>query len=1182
MIPRGKKIYLCRPDLSIITELNGVHTDEVEYNAHVKDFDELHITVDRYINVNGELVESNGYELLDVYLNLYLEDIGNFQMQTPLTTNDGFKETKTITAYSLDKEWEQHDWVGFKVNTGEPDSLEQLAEDNVDELGFAKEFVQFYRPDKKDLSLVHLLLTKMPSWSVRDEDIDPILWSKVSRFESDNSSIYAIATSIIAPKVECIWLFDTINRRVKAISKERLNDYTYDTNIFIGFRNLANMVDIDVDEDSVFTRFNARGDNDLKVLDVNFGDMRVMDYSYFMHEPYMSATLASKMQTWLDWRDNNREAYIALAKRTAELNNDIYEVKYRVPNDGVDWSQWDNMTEELLNQNLRYYNAELTFLQVSVDPNPQYDSEDNYIPWKNQSGQVDHDRYLQELYNLGNGYGGYYTYYEILHYIIPNIEIAIENLDVPESQKRDYIKEYETNWDLYGIEELQGKRDDYNNRLDTLSNYSKPWSQLTEEEKAAHMNSEAQYNADGRTLYLEYSGYLGDETTEGTLLYKLAQLKTELATYENQLETINTQTANMANHASYDYSGWNFTDAEKKIIDTLGHETDYTNNNILTTSVDTTITTIEMERELYDDAVSKLSEVSQPQYRFSVDLDNLLNIPEFEGWKERFQLLNFFRLGIRDDYSVKLRMIGYSYNPCEITDELNIEFSSMITSRSGRSDLTDLLNSEGNRASKNSISIGNGNASTDKEYLTDLLQLLTKSTVFKNSVSQIAGNIVVSSGVDGGVIGAYVADYLKVAKIDVTNITGEEADFEALFAKYIDADEIVADSGTFTNLRSDFLKAKTAVFGQTASEDTYIINLTAANATMDTNFAKSIIASKITVGDLATHNATADQIVLISENGDPAIAFKNATQQFYDANGNVRVQIGQDGNGNFNFIVVGADGSTALFDSNGITQNGVPSGTIINRMIADSTVDQQGNRTGITKSKLAFDILEPNAYGGIDITQVYDGGNNWFGTEYTSFKTGTNSAISALQQTVADLSDDVAAVELTGSQVFVQDSSGSLSPNYITVTAVTYNDFQIGKWYVDGVENTSWVSQDKKSIQIPSSAIANANTLTVKCEGVDTTKYDTFTIYRVANGRDTYSVVIDSEDGVPFKGDTATTARVTCTVYQGSTVITPRSYLWQYLNDNGTWTNLGYITNPIDLPLSPSVIKKKVRCVVEV
>lgn len=982
MIARGKKIYLCRPDLSVITQLNGVRTDEVEYSTHVKDFDELHIIVDRYITIDGELVESNGYELLDVYLNLYLEDIGYFQMQTPQTTNDGFKEFKNIVAYSLDKEWEQHDWVGFKVNTGEEDSLEQLAEDNINELGFAKEFVQFYRPDKHDLSLVHLLLTKMTGWSVRDEDIDPILWTKVNRFESDNSSIYALATSVIAPKVECIFLFDTINRRIKAISKERLNFYTFDTNVFIGFRNLASLVDINVDEDSVFTRLNVRGDNDLKFLDVNYGDMRAVDYSYFLHEPYMSSALVSKVQTWLDWRDNNREAYINLARQAAGLNEDIYETKYRVPNDGVDWSQWDNMTEELLQQNLRYYNAQLTYLQVSVDPNPAYDSDENYIPWRNSSNEIDHDRYLTSLYALANGYGGYYTYYEILNYIIPNIEIAIANLDVPEEDRQDYVTSYETNWDLYGIVELEAKRDDYNNRLDVLSNFSRPWSELSDDEKAEYMNSEDVYNSRGRTEYLQIVGYLGDEQTAGTLLYKLAQLNTELENYNTQLETVNGQIADMQSHASIEYEDWGFTADELTIISTLGHDTDYTNSNILTTSVDTAITTIDMERELYEDAISKLSELSQPQYRFSVDLDNLLNIPEFEGWQEKFKLLNFFRLGIRDDYSVKLRMIGYSYNPCDVTSDLTIEFSSMITSRSGRSDLTDLLNSEGNRSSKNSISIGTGNSTSDKEYIASLLEVITKNPIFRSSVSGIAGG--------------YVNDYLAVAQIDVTRIVGEEADFRRLFARYIDADTIVADSATFTDLQADFLRAKLATFGTTSTQDSYTVNLTALNATADTTFAKNVIASKITVGDLATYSATAQQIVLISANNEPAIAFQNATQQFYDSDGNVRVQIGQDGNGDFNFVIVGADGTTALFNENGITQGGVPDGTIINDMLADDSTDAQGNRTGISREKLGFDIIEPNAQGGVDITQIYDGQGGLWGTQYTSFKQSTEDSLAEI------------------------------------------------------------------------------------------------------------------------------------------------------------------------------------------
>ena len=51
-----RKIYLCRPNLSPICHLNGVETDSVSINKHVKDFDELSFTVDRYVNIDGKLV----------------------------------------------------------------------------------------------------------------------------------------------------------------------------------------------------------------------------------------------------------------------------------------------------------------------------------------------------------------------------------------------------------------------------------------------------------------------------------------------------------------------------------------------------------------------------------------------------------------------------------------------------------------------------------------------------------------------------------------------------------------------------------------------------------------------------------------------------------------------------------------------------------------------------------------------------------------------------------------------------------------------------------------------------------------------------------------------------------------------------------------------------------------------
>ena len=44
--------------------------------------------------------------------------------------------------------------------------------------------------------------------------------------------------------------------------------------------------------------------------------------------------------------------------------------------------------------------------------------------------------------------------------------------------------------------------------------------------------------------------------------------------------------------------------------------------------------------------------------------------------------------------------------------------------------------------------------------------------------------------------------------------------------------------------------------------------------------------------------------------------------------------------------------------------------------------------------------------------------------------------------------------------------------NNITITAKYRNDVKIGKWYIDNVENTRYVSTDKTSITIPSSYIA--------------------------------------------------------------------------------------------------------------
>lgn len=1288
MTQQGKKIYLCDLNLSPITVLNGVKTDTVSCNLQVKDYDELTFDVDKYIVINGKKQKSLGYDLLVPYMILYLENIGMFQMQEPTEQNDGNGETKSVVAYSLEKEFEDTNWVNFKCNTGEKDSLEQLVEGNLNELGFAINFVTFYNKENPELSFIHLLLSKMPGWSVVDEDIDEILWNKkIPSITQDNTNLYSLCCSTIAPRMNLLFLFDTIHRRIKAIAKENLDDKKYETPIFITYRNLAQSIEIQTDEDSIFTRFNVRGDNDLNILNCNYGDYYIYNLDYFMSSPYMSDELQEKVKAWIKYRNDNRKQYIQVSKNRADTNEKLSDIIYRNPADDLNVKQWDDMNEEGLNESLVYYNSILTSLQISVDPEWDASNKDfsTYVPWKKSDGTIDHDRYLEKLKNLDNGYGGYYTYFDILNYIIPNIEISILNLDKPDDQKTDYVKDWETNWDLYGTSELDALKKKYNTQLTTLSPYAKEWSELTEEEKANQSNNESNYNI-YHEKYVKIYSYVGEN---GSLINAISERNAEKEEAEKKVNEYQSQMDEMKLKANIDNETWEFTNKEKITLYSLFHDEDYENTNILSTSLDTSITEIDREKELFDDATDKLSEVAQPQYKIAASLDNLYNIEEFQCWHYQFQLLNFIRLGIRDDYSVKLRLISITWNPCEITDDLTVEFSNMITSRSGRSDLNELLDTDNYRGSKNSISFGRGNSDTEKEYLSMMLQQMVKMGTFKTAVTNVID--ATTANFDEAKINTLLSEYIQASKIKVTNIEGKKAEFDELFTKYLDSefitskiiqgengdfidfinshlniktittelitgensqtfidfvnnkiktskivtDQIVGGNGeTFVDfinnkistseiianqikgwdnsktlidfvnnqiktsnisadkitglnnsktfidfvnnqintstINSDIENVKNLLAGNAGVGDLQTIHFTVANAIIDDAVIKQGIAAKMSIADLMTHRATAKLITLISQSGKPSIAFKESTQQFYDNNGNVRVQIGQDATGNFTFSLFDETGKGVLIDSKeGVHQKAIANGLIVNNMLKDGT---------ISKSKLNFPIVETDKNGKVSITEILDGSGNEFGISYKEFQDSVNTSLSLL-------SNSVDSVELTGEQVFVDDGNGNITPNSITIKATIKNNAKISKWYIDGVENTSYVSSDKTSFVIPAEYMKNKKTIAIRAECTDNTKYDVMSIYRVVNGSDAYSVVISSSKGTVFrKNDTTNTVSTecTCTVYKGSDIFTGvKSYTWMYANDDSNWTKLG-TGQKITVSLEKTISKKRLKCIIEI
>ena len=1161
MIKHNAKIYLCRPDRTVICALNGVQIKSVEYEQQLKDFNHLTFNVDRYIDIDGEYVESAGYEKLKDHMTIYLEGLDYFQLQEPSLQNDnGRYEYKACEAYSDEKTFEDKDMKGLSFNKGTTDSMEMLATNNVDDMGYAKEYITFCNDRNHELSLMHLVLDRVPGWSVGY--IDPAIKNEKYSFEADNTNAYAFLNTTVANVVKCVFYFDTINRTVSAYAKENIGK---DTNIFIGWRNALNMLKMTPQADTMYNALTIQGDEELDITRVNYGRSYIYNLDYYLTTNYFPQETIDKIKIWQKWQIDNHAKYIENGKKSAEYQAKIDEIYYRVPNDGIQIAQYKTMDQETLEKTLKMYEQMLTTIQVSVDTRDDHekDSSGNYTkwdkpddiqnrvykPWTTPSGEVDHEKYLALLKESNKGY---YTYQELRDYIIPNIKVAIQNLHLADDKKIDYNDEFESNWDLYGIKELEGKRDEYKKQImDILAAYQKEWKDLTDEElDKAGVKDEKTYNVFHKN-FIKYKNWLGDENTEGSLLHKLKELNAQVDELETQKKPYDDVMTDMNTHSELNDPQFGLTDKEYTAVMNIVRMGDYTNNNIFTTSLDDAITSYEHCEELYQDGLKRISETSQPQYQIETSLDNILSLNEYadvnsdnkQGWHNQFTVGNFIRVGLRDDYAVKLRLLTIAYNPCTKSSEISVTYTNMITSLTGRDDFSYLFDDTA-ASQKNSISVGTGDSKDSVEYMTNMLQRMTNSSLFGNAVNNSVQNVLS----DQGTINKLFGDYLNYKVINVGNITGDKAEFNELFSKYINSEYIAANSADIQKLNTDVANINSAIIGTSSTETGIVFNLSSANAKFDSAWIINGIAGKMTIGDLAAGDITiSDTMRILSENGN--FIMNGSAMQFLDTEGNVGIQIGYDTNKNPSIIIKDDKGAT-IMTSQGITKDAIADGLIVNNMLGDKSV---------SKDKLNFPIVEANAQGGVDITQIYDGKGGLWGAEYTKTMTSINSSLNQLTEDIANLNTAIDSVSLTGQQVFTETDTG-ISPTSIILTATVNNGAEISKWYVDGIENTSYISSDKSQITIPSSYMTNRKTVVVKVECTDTSKYDVMTLYKVTDGASAYTVVANSSNGTTFEyNNTVYTETIcTCKVLKGSKEVTAKSYVWYKQSSGSTeWKQIG-------------------------
>lgn len=561
------------------------------------------------------------------------------------------------------------------------------------------------------------------------------------------------------------------------------------------------------------------------------------------------------------------------------------------------------------------------------------------------------------------------------------------------TQSENIIKAYETDWKLYGISELKVKISTYDSCIKELkkSGYADGYNPLSGYEEA--------YFTQMHQKYLDYLN-LKDQA-EAALKERQAEYdkakKPEIQEKRNQIA----KDVLLENFGKVQNKYSAFTDKETYIIKSLYSQSTYTNENIIVTTLDSTADAVDKSKVLYDDALEELYVESHPQYTYTDDVENVYALPEFKEYHEQLAVNDFVRVGITDANYIKLRVIEITYNPCDLDESMEVTFSNMIQYKAKRNDYNTLLNDALNTSNRNGGRVNSVNKSSTSDYVitSEAIKQIFSNPLFN---SMLGGTVTGGTGSGGtGSGGTITADTIIAELVKAKEGVFDKLTVDTAFMKYLDVKLISADKITTrileaeqanieklsakiiesNQINADMINVKNLLAGNAGVGNLQAVHLTAQNVTIDQAVITDLIAKKMTVADLNTHTATADEFMIISS-GKAGIAFKNSTQQFYDSTGAVRVQIGQDGTGKFNFVVKNGD-KTALFDENGITQTGIPDNTIVNNMISDGTIN---------KEKLSFTMVEPNEQGGIDISQVYLDGKK-FGQQYTSFKDQTTEQI---------------------------------------------------------------------------------------------------------------------------------------------------------------------------------------------
>lgn len=247
----------------------------------------------------------------------------------------------------------------------------------------------FYNPDHPDCSLLHLVLKdKVPDWTIAH--VDSTLVSIQRTFSISKQSVYEVLINTIGKEIECLFVFDSVNRTISAydLLNTCTNHYPYyrgnftdycpkcgepitsskvqkaygkETGIYISYENYSDRMTVDGDENSVKNCFFVAGGDDQMTNMIKLLNPTMTNYIYnFSAMDYddMPVELVNKIRAYQTEYASKQAEYEALVLQYSDAVDNYYYYKTSMmPRNNS--TRWESIHQYSASPNTRIFTKTL-------------------------------------------------------------------------------------------------------------------------------------------------------------------------------------------------------------------------------------------------------------------------------------------------------------------------------------------------------------------------------------------------------------------------------------------------------------------------------------------------------------------------------------------------------------------------------------------------------------------------------------------------------------------------------------------------------------------------------------------------------------------------------------------------------------------------------------------------------